>query len=295
MKLAVIALGGNALIHPKERGTAEKQITRLNDTISHLKALTKKFSLVFVHGNGPQIGELLLQQEKSKQIVPEMPLDTLDAMTQGQLGYWIQQSIENIWKKNAVTIVTRVLVDKNDAAFKNPSKPIGSYYKEKTFPHMIKEPEGWRRVVPSPNPIKIIDIQEIETLVERNFVVIACGGGGIPVVKENGKLVGIEAVIDKDYSSAKLAIQLKASYLIFLTDVAHVYLNYGQKDQKPILKLNKKDAKFLLEEGEFKEGSMKPKIEASVNFLENGGKKVIITSVQEINSALAGKGGTVIE
>lgn len=295
MRLAVVALGGNALIHPKERGTVQQQINHVSQTITQLKPLSKKYKLVFTTGNGPQVGNLLLQQEKSKQILPEMPLDTLDAMTQGQLGYWIQQAVENIWKKNAITIVTRVLVNKKDKAFKNPTKPIGPYYKEKIFPHMIKEPEGWRRVVPSPKPIKIVDIEEIKSLVKRNFIVIACGGGGIPVVKENNKFVGVEAVIDKDYSTAKLALQLKAKTLIFLTDVHHVYLNYDQKDQKPILKMKKEDAKALLDIGEFKEGSMKPKIEASINFLENDGKKVIIASVQEINYALTGKGGTVIE
>ena len=295
MKLAVIALGGNALIHPKERGTAIKQIKHVTETICSLKTLTKKFSIVLTHGNGPQVGNLLIQQERGRQILPEMPLDTLDAMTQGQIGYWIQQAIENIWKKNAVTIVTRVLVDKKDPAFTNPTKPIGPYYKEKIFPSMIKESEGWRRVVPSPKPVRIEDIQEIKNLARQKFIVIACGGGGIPIVKERGKLVGVDAVIDKDYSTAKLATQLKADYIIFLTDVPHVYLNYGSRTQKPILKLDIDGAEILLASGEFKEGSMKPKIEASIDFLKHGGKKVIITSVQEINSALAGRGGTTIE
>ncbi len=295
MKSAVIALGGNALIHPKERGTAERQMLRLNETISHLKPLVKNFSPVIVHGNGPQIGNLLLQQEHYKNIIPEMPLDTLDAMTQGQLGYWIQQSVENILKKNAVTIVTRVLVDKNDPAFKKPTKPIGPYYKRKIFSNMVKESEGWRRIVPSPKPVKIVDVQEIVSLVKKKFVVIACGGGGIPVIEHKKMFTGVEAVIDKDLSSAKLALQLKSSYLIFLTDVPHVYLNYGTKLQKPILKLNRDAAEVLLDSGEFKEGSMKPKIKAAVDFLRNGGKKVIITSVKEITSALSGKGGTTIE
>lgn len=295
MKLAVVALGGNALIHPKEIGTAQRQIAHVNSTISHLKSLTNRFSLVLIHGNGPQVGNLLLQQEEAKEILPEITLDTLVAMTQGQIGYWIQQAVENIWHKNAVTIVTRVLVNKKDPAFKKPTKPIGPYYKEKVLPNMIKEPEGWRRVVPSPKPVKIVDIKEIESLVKQNYVVIACGGGGIPVLNEQGKTKGVDAVIDKDYSSAKLAIQLKAKYLIFLTDVPHVYLNYGQNNQKPILKMRSNYAKTLLDSGEFKEGSMKPKIDASLNFLKNGGDKVIVTSVQEIHNALAGKGGTVIE
>ncbi len=161
MDLAVVALGGNALIHPKERGTAERQMARLNETVSRLRALTQDFSMVITHGNGPQVGNLLIQQEKARAVLPEMPLDTLDAMTQGQLGYWIQQSIENIWKRNAVTIVTRVLVSREDPAFQNPTKPIGPYYKDKEFQNMVKLLEGWRRVVPSPKPVSIVDIEEI--------------------------------------------------------------------------------------------------------------------------------------
>ena len=295
MKLAVVALGGNALIHPKERGTAERQIAHVNETVSHLKHLTKRFSLVLVHGNGPQIGNLLLQQEHYKQTIPEMPLDTLDAMTQGQLGYWIQQSIENILNKNAVTIVTRVLVNKKDPAFKKSTKPIGPYYKEKMFTSMIKEPEGWRRIVPSPKPMQIIDIHEIESLVKKNFVVIACGGGGIPVIKKEGRFIGIEAVIDKDHATQKLASQLKADNIIFLTDVDYVYYNYGRLNQKPLRKLTVKEAIKYLDENQFGEGSMKPKIEASVDFLKKGGKRVLITSPEKLNLALKGKAGTVIE
>jgi len=295
MKLAVVALGGNALIYPKERGTAVRQITHVNETISRLKSLVKRFSIVLVNGNGPQIGNLLLQQEHYKQITPEMPLDTLDAMTQGQLGYWIQQSVENILKKNAVAIITRILVDKRDSAFKNPSKPIGPYYKQKVFPNMIKEPEGWRRVVPSPKPIKIIDVHEIETLVKNNFIVIACGGGGIPVIKKKNQSVGVQAVIDKDYAAQKLATQLKAEMIIFLTDVDYVYHNYGKQNQKPLRRLTVKEAIKYLKENQFGEGSMKPKIEAGVEFLKRGGKRVLITSPEKLNLALNGKTGTVIE
>jgi len=294
MKLAVVALGGNALIHPRERGTAERQITRLNETISLLKPLSEQFKLVFTHGNGPQVGNLLLQQEKSKALIPEMPLDTLDAMNQGQLGYWIQQSVENILKKNAVTIVTRVLVDKKDPAFGSPTKPIGPYYENKEYPDMVKLPEGWRRVVPSPKPISIVDIDEIVSLVSGDFLVIACGGGGIPVIMENEQFAGVEAVIDKDYASAKLANQLKTEYLIFLTDVPAVYRSFGKPRQQAIPRMNVKEAKALLAAHEFAEGSMKPKVEASLDFLKGGGEKVIITSVEEIQSAIAGKSGTLL-
>lgn len=295
MKSVVVALGGNALIHPNEMGTAERQIARVNETVLHLEPLTKAFTLVLTHGNGPQVGNLLLQQERSKEVVPEMPLDTLDAMTQGQLGYWIQQSVENILKKNAVTIVTRVLVDRNDPAFRHPTKPIGPYYEEKVFPSMVKLPQGWRRIVASPKPLSIVDIEEIVSLIKGDFVVIACGGGGIPVIMERGLFLGIEAVIDKDYSSAKLANQLGADDLIFLTDVPAVYRNYGQAGQQTIERMTVKEAEILLEAGEFAIGSMKPKIEASIDFLRGGGERVIITSVEEINNAIMSRGGTVLE
>ncbi len=295
MKLAVIALGGNSLVRPNEKGTAEKQIARVNKTISYLKPLMKKFSLVLTHGNAPQAGSLLIQQEKSKKILPEMPLDALDAMTQGELGYWIQQAVENVLKRNAVAVVTRVLVNRKDKAFGHPTKPIGPYYKKKIYPKMVKEPEGWRRVVPSPKPIEIVDINEIKSLVKRNFLVIACGGGGIPVVEKNGKLAGVEAVVDKDYSTQKLASQLNAETVIFLTDVNYVYYNYGKPNQKAIRKLSVQETIKYLKGGQFKEGSMRPKIEASIEFLKKGGKKVLITSPERLNSALKGKLGTVIE
>lgn len=295
MKLALVALGGNSLIHPKERGTAERQIARVNNTISRLRPLIKKFSLVLTHGNAPQAGNLLIQQEKSKRIIPQMPLDTLDAMTQGELGYWIQQAVENVLKKNGATIVTRVLVNKNDKAFKHPTKPIGPYYQKKILKNMIKEPEGWRRVVPSPKPVEIVDVKEIEDLVRKKIIVIACGGGGIPVIKRSNKFVGIEAVIDKDYATEKLASQLKANMIIFLTDVDYVYYDYGKKSQKPLRRLTVKNAIKYLMENQFKEGSMKPKIEASTEFLKKGGKRVLITSPEKLDLALKGKTGTVIE
>ncbi len=294
MKL-VVALGGNSLIHPKEKGTAEEQISRINETLFHMKPLTKKYDLVLVHGNGPQVGNLLLQEEKIKERVPEMPLDVLDAMTQGQIGYWLQQSIQNIWKKNSSTVITRVLVDEKDPAFNNPTKPIGPYYTNKIFPNMVKEPEGWRRVVASPKPVKIVDIDTIQTLAKNKFVVIACGGGGIPVIKKSGKYIGVEAVIDKDRATQKLASQLKSDLLIFVTDVDFVYYNYGKRDQKPIKRLDIKTAEKYLKEGQFGKGSMEPKIESSIEFLKSGGKRVIITSPEKIELALKEKSGTVIE
>jgi carbamate kinase len=294
MRVAVVALGGNAILKSNERGTFQQQINNINKTVKQLKVLLKKYRIVITHGNGPQVGNLLLQQEKYKEKIPPMPLDVCDAMTQGQIGYFLQMSLRNQLKKPVTTLVTQILVDKKDPAFKKPTKPIGPYYPKKIFKNMIKEPEGWRRIVPSPKPKKIIEIEEIKNLVKKDVVVIACGGGGIPVVLKKRKLTGIEAVIDKDYASQKLATALDAEALFILTDIDYVYLNYGKENQKPIKKITVKEALKYLKEGHFKEGSMKPKIEASIEFLRKDGKKVIITELSSLEKALKNKTGTII-
>ena len=294
MKVAVVALGGNAILSPDETGTVKEQLRDIKAVVKQLKVLLKKYRVVLVHGNGPQVGNLLIQQERTKKEVPPMPMDVCDAMTQGQIGYFLQNTIKNELKKNVTSVITQILVDKKDPAFKNPTKPVGPYYRKKTMKHMIKEMEGWRRVVPSPKPKKIVEIEEIKTLVKKGFVVITCGGGGIPVVMKNKKLTGVEAVIDKDYASEKLATQLNAECLIFLTDVDYVYLNYGKGNQKRLKRITVKEAIKYLKRDEFKEGSMKPKIEASINFLKSGGKKVIIAKVLSLKRALLGKTGTII-
>lgn len=294
MKTAVIALGGNAILRPEEEGTVEEQLNNIRKTVKQFKFLLDEYNLVLTHGNGPQCGNLLIQQERSKEEIPPMPLDVCDAMTQGQIGYFLQMSIRNLLKRPVVSVVTQLLVDEDDPAFKNPTKPIGPYYPEKIEENMIKEPEGWRRVVPSPKPKRIIEIEEIKTLVERGFITITCGGGGIPVIEKKGKLTGIEAVIDKDYASQLLATELNAECLIFLTDVEYVYLNYGKKDQKPLRKISTEEALKHLEDGQFKEGSMKPKIEASIEFLEKTGKKVIISDLFSLKEVFEGKTGTIL-
>jgi len=291
MRLAVVALGGNAVITPKERGTLEEQVKHIKQTVSHLRKLSKRYKLVITHGNGPQVGDLLLQQEKAKPRIPAMPLDVCDAMTQGQLGYLLQRSIQNILNKKSATVITQVLVNKNDPAFKNPTKPIGPYYKYKVEKDMIEEPEGWRMVVASPKPIRIIEIEEIKSLVNKGYVTIACGGGGVPVIKDK-ELKGVEAVIDKDYATERLATQLKAEMIVFLTDVDHVYINYESVNPIAVRKMSVDEAKKLMHN--FKEGSMKPKIEASIDFLKKG-KRVIITKPELLDKALEGKAGTVIE
>jgi len=293
MKVAVVALGGNAILKPG-KGTVKQQLKRVQETVKQLKFLLKKYRTVITHGNGPQVGNLLIQQEKSKKKIPPMSLDVCDAMTQGQVGYFLQMSLRNLLKRPVTSIVTQVLVDEKDPSFKNPTKPVGPYYLKKISKKMIREEEGWRRVVPSPKPKKIIEIEEIKTLVKKGIVVIACGGGGIPVIKKKGKLTGIEAVIDKDYASQELATQLNAECLIFLTDIKNVYLNYGKKDQKPLRKISMREAMKYLKEGQFWKGSMEPKIEASVNFLKHGGKKVIIAEVLSLKKTLNNKAGTII-
>lgn len=294
-KIVVVALGGNALQPANEKWTYEELVKNVKNTCRHLISLVnKKYQLIITFGNAPQIGNLLIQQERGKSRAPLMPLDVCGAMTQGQLGYLLQKTVKNILEKPTATVITQVLVNKNDPAFKNPTKPIGPYYKTKIEKNMIKETEGWRRVVPSPKPKRIIEIEEIKTLVKKGVIVIACGGGGIPVVMKKEKLVGVEAVIDKDYASQKLATQLKAECLIFLTDVNYVYLNYGKPNQKWLDRMTVEEAKKYLEEGQFPPGSMGPKVKSSIQFLERGGKKVIITSIDKLSEAIEGKTGTVI-
>jgi len=294
MTVAVVALGGNAILKSNERGTSKEQINHVNESVRQIGVLLKKYDIVIVHGNGPQVGNILVQQEKSKYKIPPMPLDVCGAMTQGQIGYFLQMSIGNILKKPALSVITRVLVNEKDPSFKKPTKPIGPYYSKKIKKNMIKELAGWRRVVASPKPVEIIEAKEIRTLIERGYIVITCGGGGIPVILKKGKLVGIEAVIDKDFAAQKLASQLKAECLIILTDVKNVYINYCRKDQRPLGKITAKELIKYLKEGQFKEGSMKPKIEASLKFLANGGKKVIITDLLSLKKALNDQVGTII-
>ncbi|MBI2076342.1 MAG: carbamate kinase [Candidatus Aenigmarchaeota archaeon] len=293
MKCLVVALGGNSIILPKEQGTLEQQMRHVHDTVENMRVLfNSKYKVVITHGNGPAVGDLLIQQESADR--PRMPLYVLDAMTQAQIGYLLQLALQNQLGIHSTVVITRILVDKKDRAFKNPTKPIGPFYKSKVYPAMIKQLQGWRRVVPSPQPKGIIDIQLIRDVMNK-YVVIACGGGGIPVIRKKGRLVGIDAVIDKDFASQLLATQLKADELIFITAVDNVYLNYGKKRQSKLSAMDIAEAEKYLSEGHFGVGSMKPKIEASIRFLESGGKKIIITSPKLLEKALKGKAGTVIK
>ena len=305
--VTVIALGGNALITRKERGTYNELVGNIQKTCKFLASLSRKSEIAIVSGSGPQIGGLLLQNELARYKVPSMPLDVLDAELEGELGYLLSQHLINELRKNKIrksvaTLITQVSVNKNDKAFKKPSKPIGPFYTKKQAENLKKKGyamindagRGYRRVVASPKPIKIIEADIIRKLIKLNTVVIACGGGGIPVVTKNNKLNGVEGVIDKDLASACLAKEIKASLLLILTSVPFVYLDYNKKNQKAIRKMNVNDAKKYLKENHFGVGSMKPKIEAAVDFLIHGGKKVIITNSEHANEALIGKYGTTI-
>lgn len=305
-KTCVIALGGNALSKKGEK-RIDNIIKTIKGTCEQLLPLIKKFNAVFTFGNGPQVGFLALQNELAKKYVPQMPLDVLGAESQGQIGYLLEQQLRNALKKSKikkpiVTLVTQVLVNKNDKAFKNPTKPIGLFYskegsqklKKDGFSVMEDAGRGYRRVVASPKPLKVVEAAIIKELL-KSAIVIAVGGGGVPIYETKEGLKGCEAVIDKDYASVCLAKEINADLLLLLTSIDKVYLNFNKKNQKGLKKITTKEAKKYLKEGHFYEGSMKPKIEASIDFLESRKKgKVIITSIDKIKEALKGKAGTSI-
>ncbi|MCD6545288.1 MAG: carbamate kinase [Thermotogae bacterium] len=306
----IVAIGGNALQKPGEKPTAENMLKNLEMTSEYLvDLLSENFNLVITHGNGPQVGNLLLQQEFAKNIIPPFPIDINDAQTQGSIGYMISQSIRNVLikkgkKKSVCAVVTQIVVDPNDPAFQNPTKPVGPFYKKEEAERLFKEKKwkmmedagrGYRRVVPSPIPLDIIEIEAIKTLVESGVVVIAAGGGGIPVFKANdGTLKGVEAVIDKDRASSLLGKLLNADLLLILTAVEKVYLNFGKPNQREIDQFSTVEAKKYLDEGHFPKGSMGPKIEAAIDFVEATGRECIITSMEKVKIALKGKTGTKI-
>lgn len=287
----VIALGGNALIKKGQKGTAEEQFNTAEEAISALKEIIENNEVVITHGNGPQVGALFIQQNATNE-VPPMPLDVCDAMTQGQIGYFIQRALMRKTNRKSVTLITRVIVDEDDPAFKNPTKPIGPFYEKKISPDMKMDAgRGYRKVVPSPQPIKVVERKAITPLLREGLVVIAGGGGGIPL-KSDGK--GVEAVIDKDKCAALIAREIDAELLLIVTAVPAVYQAYGKKEQKEIRRMTVSEAKELLGSGEFAEGSMKPKIEAAIDFVKHGGSKAIICGLENATDAIRGKSGTEI-
>lgn len=310
MNVAVVAFGGNALMDFSGKSSYADQLMRTEKMCSEILSLFDSgYQVVITHGNGPQVGNLLMQQESLADIIPPMPLDVCDAMTQGQIGYMIEQTLRNTFTKNGikkpvVSLVTQVLVSENDSAFKNPTKFIGPFFNKEESERLERERgwqmredsgRGWRRVVPSPKPVDIVEKEEIEEMIKRNFVVIACGGGGIPVLQDKkGKLKGVAAVIDKDFAAERLASLIGAEILLLVTSVNQVSIFYGTPKQKNLSKMTLKEARHYLAEGHFPPGSMGPKIEAAIKFLDSGGKKAIITSLEGIDNALKGKGGTEI-
>jgi len=306
----VVALGGNALQDEGSDATAEAQLKILEETSKYLADIVDRgYRLVITHGNGPQVGRIVIQNEVADKITPAMPFDICGAMSQGMIGYHMQQTLGDELKRRNIskavtTIITQVVVDKKDDAFNNPTKPIGPFYtkeeaailkKEKGYNIVEDSGRGYRRVVPSPKPRKIVEIEAIKTLIDKDYIVITVGGGGIPVIEE-GNLKGVPAVIDKDLASQRLAKDIDADILIILTAVEKVFINFGKSNQKELNKVSVETMKKYAEEGHFAPGSMLPKVLAGIEFVESKpGRKTIITSLDKVEDALNGLSGTIIE
>lgn len=306
-KLAVVAVGGNALIKDKTKKSIAHQYEAAAETMGHIASMIESgWNVVITHGNGPQVGFILRRSELAKDELHTVPLDYCGADTQGAIGYMFQKALHNEFKRRgmareAVTLVTQVRVDPDDPAMKNPTKPIGSFLDEDVAKKRMAEGKtfvedagrGWRQVVPSPIPQDIIEVKAIEQLVSSNFVVVATGGGGIPVIEnEAGDLIGLEAVIDKDFASSLLANMLKADLLLISTAVEKVALNFNTPDEKCLDQITAKEANEYIEEGHFLPGSMLPKVQACLKFIANGGGKAIITDPPNIPRALNSETGT---
>ncbi len=312
MKTAVIAIGGNAILRSGEKPTQENQVRNVAVTCHGLADLIQKgYDIVVSHGNGPQVGDIILRNDLSKDKVPPMAMDVCAAESQGQIGYMLQQALSSEFMqrgmdKVAVSLVTQVVVSADDPAFKNPTKPIGQYYSEEDAKKLQaekgwtmsldKKRGGWRRVVASPDPIGIVEHKPVRRLVfggeNQAEVVIACGGGGIPVVKRDGRYVGVEAVVDKDLAAAMLANSINERLFIIATDVENVCVDFNKPTQRPLGKIPLSEAKKYYEQGQFPPGSMGPKVLAAIRFLENGGDEVVITATTKLVDALAGGAGT---
>jgi carbamate kinase len=306
-KKIVAAIGGNAL-YPPNSPSFEVQKELITKTCKKLADIIEEgHRLIITHGNGPQVGNILEQNERARKVVPSMPLDVCVAETQAQIGYLMQQSLRNAFhrrgmKRRVTPVVTQVLVDSKDKAFKDPTKPIGPYYSKSRANHLIKKRDwqmkydrrgGYRRLVPSPKPLKIVAMSSIKKLVsQRGSVVIAAGGGGIPVVEKRGNLVGVEAVIDKDLASGLIADGLDAQMLLMITDVRRVSLNFGKKNQKDLSMMTVDEAREHMKDGHFPPGSMGPKVQAAINFVKNEDRQAVITSLGHLKRALDEKDGT---
>lgn len=311
MKKLVIALGGNALQEARKPATAQAQLEVVEKTSEYIADIVERgYEVIVAHGNGPQVGRIVIQNEVASASTPAMPFDVCGAMSQGMIGYHIQQGLSKVLRhrginKNVVTVVTQVVVDKDDPKFKAPSKPIGPFYTEEEAKAIAAEKgytmkedagRGWRRVVASPLPVEIVELDAVKTLNDAGFVVVTVGGGGIPVVRnEAGDLEGVAAVIDKDLASEKLARDMDADALVILTAVEKVSINFKKPDQKDLDRMSAAEAKQYIKEGHFAPGSMLPKIEAALNFVESKpGRIAIITSLDKAVDAIEGRAGTTI-
>ena len=306
----MIALGGNALSPKDQTGTIKEQFERTRQSLNGIMEFIKMgCNICITHGNGPQVGNELLRMDLTHEQVPPLPLGLCVAATQGTIGYMIQQSLQNKLRtfkldREVVTLVTQVRVDENDPAISNPTKFIGKTYSKETAKSYAKElgwdiseqnPGEWRRVVPSPLPYYVMHGKSIKTLVDRGTIVLAAGGGGIPVYNDmDHRLKGLDAVIDKDLTAAKLGRVIRAQELWIITDIDYVYLRFKKEDQKAISQMTTQEAEQYLQKGEFKKGSMRPKIKAALYFLKHYGEKVIITSIPAIKKSIDGKAGTTI-
>ena len=312
MKKIVIALGGNALQEAGKPATAQAQLEVVEQTSTYIADILEKgYRVVLAHGNGPQVGRLVIQNEYAEPVTPAMPFDVCGAMSQGMIGYHIQQGLSKVLKRRGnltpvSTLITQVVVDANDPKFQAPPKPIGPFYTEEEAAaiaaqkgYIMKEDagRGWRRVVASPMPIEIVELDAVRCLVDNGFIVVTVGGGGIPVVRNaQGELEGVAAVIDKDLASERLAEDLDADALVILTAVEKVSIHFKKPNQRDLDQISTAEARQYMAEGHFAPGSMLPKIEAAVKFVESKrGRKAIITSLDKAALALDGKAGTTIQ
>lgn len=310
-KLAVVAFGGNALLRAEDRGTQEEQIARAKQAARWLAEIVRRdYKLIVVHGNGPQVGNILVQAEEASTKIPPQSLDVCVAQTEGSIGFMLQQAIRNRLHSigigaEVVTVLTEVEVDANDPAFKRPTKPIGPFFTryraealERDLGWTMREDagRGWRHVVPSPRPLNILNVKTIARMLEEAAVVIAAGGGGIPVARgRDGQWRGIEAVIDKDYASSLLAAKLNADVFISLTGVPKIAIDFGKPTERFVDRLSVAEAEKHLADGQFPPGSMGPKVDSAIQFVRATGKQVLITDVEVLREALEGRDGTVIE
>ncbi len=306
-RLAVVAIGGNSITKAGERGTIPEQFKNARETSRHIaQMIVRGYDVVVTHGNGPQVGNILLRAEMACSVLPMLPLHTCGADSQGGMGYMIQQVLGNELRKLGIdrcvtTVITQTVVDAGDPAFSNPSKPIGPFYTSEEAERKVRDDgwkviedanRGWRRVVPSPMPTRIVEADAIKTLLEAGSIVIGVGGGGIPVVETDGRLEGVAAVIDKDHASRLIANYIGAELFIMSTDVEQVALHYGTPDEVRLSSLTLDEAMGYHAEGHFPPGSMGPKVLASVEFLRGGGEEAIITNPESIERALDGEMGT---